>query len=244
MKYIQTDNFKLTDYERRAGFFREAFFSLLFGVCLISNSTLPSDAADYADKSDRFEGGYLGVLGNYTYANAEFVWDGNTIIDRSSHNWGIGGVAGYGWTWGAFYFGPEVYLDYADISDTLSAPVSDVLSLSIERQLGAGANLLVGFTGFDDTALFYGLIGGGATNFSGGINVVGQGSLSGDLWYPVLTVGAGMDWAVSDTVMVRAQAKHTFYYDASDTIFPSNTNQSYNLDTTTVSIGLVWRPWQ
>lgn len=215
----------------------------LLGLLLLSTSTMPSAAADYSATSDRFQGGYIGLLGQYTYANAEFVWDGDPIIDGDSHNWGIGGVVGYGWTWGSLYFGPEAYFDYADISNTLNTPVDDVLSLSLDRKIGTGANLLAGFTGFDDTVLFYGLLGGGATNFSGKIEVDQAGSLSGDIWYPVLSAGAGLDWAVSDSVMVRVQAKHTFYYDASELIFPSSTSQSYDLDTTTVSMGLVWRPW-
>jgi len=35
---------------------------------------------------------------------------------------------------------------------------------------------------------------------------------------------------------------HTFYYDASEYIFDS-TSESYDLDTTTISLGLIWRPW-
>lgn len=232
-----TNSFKL------ALSFKAINSSSIMGLLFLGISAMPGNAADYSYGTDRFEGMYFGVLGQYSYANAEFVWDGTTIVDSGSHNWGVGGVIGYGWKWGSFYFGPEAYFDYANISNSLANQVADVVSLSIDRAVGAGVNLLAGFTGVDDTVLFYGLIGGGATSFSGNIDVVGEGRLTGDIWYPVLIAGGGIDWAVSDNFMLRVQAKHTFYYDASHAIFPSGTSQSYDLDTTTVSVGVVWRPW-
>jgi len=233
----------MIDKSIHARFWRTRLSSGLTGLLFLSASAVPVISADYSYKSDRLKGAYVGVLGNYTYANAEFVWNSTRIIDRDSHNWGVGGVAGYGWRWGSAYFGPEAYLAYADISTTFTGNIVGVTSLSIDRKIGAGVNLLAGFTGFDDAVLFYGLLGGGATNFSGDISVNGLGSLSGDIWYPVLSLGAGMDWSVSDSVAVRLQVKHTFYFDVSDHIFPDNTSQSYDLDTTAVSVGLVWRPW-
>lgn len=233
----------MTDKSIHARTWRTGLTSGLTGLLFLSASVIPGNAADYSYKSDRLKGAYVGVLGNYTYANAEFIWDSTRIIDRDSHNWGVGGVAGYGWRWGSAYFGPEVYVEYADISTTFTGNIADVTSLSLDREIGAGVNLLAGFTGFDDAVLFYGLLGGGATNFSGDISVDGLGSLSGDIWYPVLSLGAGMDWSVSDSVAVRLQVKHTFFFDVSDRIFPENTSQSYDLDTTAVSVGLVWRPW-
>jgi len=185
----------------------------------------------------------MGVLGQYTYANASFEWDGVTIIDNDSHNWGAGGVVGYGWLWDSFYFGTEGYVNYMDISNRISAPVGDVLALNIDREVGAGVNLLIGFTGFGDSALFYGLVGGGATNFTGHIDIFDENRRNGNFWYPVLSLGAGVDWAMTQTTALRFQAVHTFYHDASDYIFSRTTGESYDLDTTTVSLGLIWRAW-
>jgi hypothetical protein len=209
------------------------------GVNLTPRASIAGDI--YSDRAS-LSGGYFGVLGQYNYARADFVWDTTPIFDQSSHNWGVGGVAGYGWRWGNFYFGPEAYFDYANISNVLAQTVDPVSRLSLEREFGAGVNLLAGFTAFDDAILAYGLLGGGATNFAGSITV-NNSSLRGDVWYPVLSVGGGVDWPVSQSLAVRMQARHTFYYDASDHIFPSNTQQSYDLDTTTLSVGLIWRPW-
>ena len=233
----------MTNKSIHARSWRSGLSSSLIGLLFLSTAAVPGIAADYSNRSDRLQGAYVGVLGNYTYANAEFMWNGTRIIDRDSHNWGVGGVAGYGWRWGSAYFGPEAYVEYTDISTSFTGNIADVTNLSLERKIGAGVNLLAGFTGFDDAVLFYGLLGGGATNFSGDISVDGLGSLSGDIWYPVLSLGAGMDWSVSDSVAVRFQVKHTFYFDVSDHIFPADTRQSYDLDTTAVSVGLVWRPW-
>lgn len=217
--------------------------TVLAGLLISAAAPLTANAGDYYNSpQSRLDGFYAGVLGQYTYANAEFEWEGDTIFDRGSHNWGVGGVVGYGWRWGSFYFGPEGYFNYMDISDS-SGPIADVISLSIDREVEAGVNLLIGFSGFDESALFYGLIGGGAASFSGTLASIDEGSLSGDIWYPVLSLGGGVDWSISQTTALRFQAVHTFYYDASDQIFPSSTSQSYDLDTTTVSVGLIWRPW-
>ena len=160
----------MTDKSIHERTWRTGLTSGLTGLLFLSASVIPGNAADYSYKSDRLKGAYVGVLGNYTYANAEFIWDSTRIIDRDSHNWGVGGVAGYGWRWGSAYFGPEVYVEYADISTTFTGNIADVTSLSLDREIGAGVNLLAGFTGFDDAVLFYGLLGGGATNFSGDIS--------------------------------------------------------------------------
>jgi len=219
--------------------------SILAGLLISAAAPVSAHAGDYYDSpQSSLDGFYVGALGQYTYANARFRWDGTTIIDNDSHNWGVGGVVGYGWRWGSFYFGPEGYFNYMDISNTISGPVGDVVSLSLDREVEAGVNLLIGFAGFDEQALFYGLVGGGATSFSGKINVVDPiENLSGDIWYPVLTLGGGVDWSITQTTAIRFQAVHTFYYDFSDDIFPSSTSQSYDLDTTTVSVGVIWRPW-
>ncbi len=218
--------------------------AVLAGLLITTAAPVAAHAGDYYDSpQSRLDGFYVGALGQYTYANARFRWDGETIIDRDSHNWGVGGVLGYGWLWDSFYFGPEGYFNYMDISNRISGRVGDVTRLSIDREVEAGINLLIGFTGFDDSALFYGLIGGGATSFSGKITTEGIGNLNGDIWYPVLSLGGGVDWSISQSTAVRFQVVHTFYYDASDHIFPSATSQSYDLDTTAVSIGLIWRPW-
>jgi len=204
------------------------------------NNTARAD--NYYNSSERLHGFYVGGLGQYNYANAKFTWDGDTIIDQDSHNWGVSGVMGYGWRWGNFYFGPEAYFNYANISNVLAETVDPVTALSIDREFGAGINLLIGFAAFEEQVLFYGLVGGGATDFTGNI-VTTDESLKGSIWYPVLSLGAGMDWSVSDSVAVRVQGKHTLYYDASEHIFSSDTQNSYDLDTTTFSIGFIWRPW-
>ncbi len=195
-------------------------------------------------KADRLSGFYIGALGQFTHARAEFQWNGREIFDTETEEWGVGGVLGYGWLFGNFYVGPEIYLDYMDISNRVTAsPIDpDIASLKVDREVGAGLNLLLGFTAFDNNALFYGLIGGGATNVDGAITLNSIGSVEGDIWYPVLTVGAGVDIPVSDVIAVRLQAKHTFYFDASDMIFERGSNNSYDLDTTTASIGIIFRP--
>ena len=235
------DNRNLPDLHDIARFGR----AVLAGLLISAAAPVSAHAGDYYDSpQNRLDGFYVGALGQYTYANARFDWDGSTIIDNNSHNWGVGGVVGYGWSWGSFYFGPEGYFNYMDISNRFRDPAGgEVLSLSLDREVEAGVNLLIGFTGFDDSALFYGLIGGGAASFSGKINVNNIGNLNGDIWYPVLSLGGGVDWSISQTTALRFQAVHTLYYDASDHIFPSSTSQSYDLDTTTVSVGLIWRPW-
>ena len=217
--------------------------AVLAGLLVLGATPATSHAGDYyASPQSRLDGFYMGILGQYTYANASFEWEGVTIINNDSHNWGAGGVIGYGWLWDSFYFGTEGYVNYMDISNRISAPVGDVLALNVDREVGAGVNLLIGFTGFGDSALFYGLVGGGATNFTGSIDVLGD-RMNGNAWYPVLSLGAGVDWSMTQTTALRFQAVHTFYYDASNYIFPGPASQSYDLDTTTISLGLIWRPW-
>jgi opacity protein-like surface antigen len=217
-------------------------FILIISIIFIIGISNAAKSDNYYNSPHSLSGFYIGGLGQYNYADAKFTWDGDVILDQASHNWGVSGVMGYGWRWGSFYLGPEAYFSYANISNVLAETVDPVTALSIDREYGAGINLLIGFTGFEEQMLFYGLVGGGATDFSGNI-VAGGESLKGSIWYPVLSLGAGMDWSVSDSVAVRIQGKHTFYYDASEQIFSSDTKNSYDLDTTTFSIGFIWRPW-
>jgi opacity protein-like surface antigen len=153
---------------------------------------------------------------------------------------------GYGWKSGALYFAPEAYVDYANVSnslvDTVITGSGTVTKVSLDRRVGAGINLIGGVTAFDDQVLVYGLLGGGATNFAGNITVNAT-TLSADIWYPVFSAGGGIEWAWTDNLALRLEGKHTFYYDVSDRIFPSNTDQAYNFDTTSVSVGITWRPW-
>jgi opacity protein-like surface antigen len=203
-------------------------------------------ADDYYASPDRFSGFYAGVLGQYTHARAKFRWGDTELFNRPSDNWGVGGVFGYGWKSGALYFAPEAYVDYANVSnslvDTVITGSGTVTKVSLDRRVGAGINLIGGVTAFDDQVLFYGLLGGGATNFAGNITVDAT-TLSADIWYPVFSAGGGIEWAWTDNLALRLEGKHTFYYDVSDRIFPSNTDQAYNFDTTSVSVGITWRPW-
>ena len=222
---------------------------LLASVSAIGALAMTSGLAEAADpysEAGSFSGFYVGVLGQYSHANASFKWANTKLFDEATDNWGVNGVAGYGWQSGSVYIGPEIYVDYANLSNTLLEAVNtdsgNVASLSLEREIGAGANLLAGFTGFNDSVLFYGLAGIGATNFAGRINV-NETSYKGDIWYPVLSAGAGIDWKLDRNLAIRLQARHTFYIDVSDRIFPINTDQSYDFDTTSASVGLIWHPW-
>ncbi|MEE4235995.1 MAG: hypothetical protein V2I51_04675 [Anderseniella sp.] len=211
-------------------------------IATLLPGALDAHAGGYETPRYSMEGTYFGVLGQYSHANAQFVWDTATIFDKDTGNWGVSGLAGHGWKSGSFYFGGEIFVDYANIKNVLAQTVTPVSQLTLERKVGAGANLLAGVTAFDDRMLTYGLVGVGATNFSGSITV-SNASLKGDVWYPVLSLGAGADWAIAPSLSVRVQGKHTFYYDVSDRIFPDQTSQSYDFDTTSVSVGLIWRPW-
>jgi len=222
---------------------------LVAALCGLGFAAMGSGLAEAADpypETGSFSGFYVGVLGQYSHANASFRWENTKLFDDSTGNWGVNGVAGYGWQSGSFYIGPEIYVDYANLSNKLLGPVKigndTVGSLSLEREIGAGANLLAGFTGFNDSMLFYGLAGIGATNFAGKIRV-NDNSYTGDIWYPVLSAGAGIDWKLDRNLAIRLQARHTFYIDVSDRIFPVNTDQSYDFDTTSASVGLIWHPW-
>lgn len=234
-------------YGRVAAVSRGGLIAALCGSVVLAMTSGVAEAADPYAEASSFSGFYVGVLGQYSHADASFRWSNTKLFDDTSDNWGVNGVVGYGWRHGLFYIGPEIYVDYANQSNSLLDPVrvgtDNIVSVSLEREIGAGSNLLAGFTGFNDNVLFYGLAGVGATNFAGKINI-NQRNLTADIWYPVLSAGAGIDWKLNQNLAVRLQARHTFYIDVSDHIFPANTDQSYNFDTTSVSMGLIWHPWK
>ena len=91
-------------------------------------------------------GFYVGALGQFIHANAEFNWEGVQIFDEGIDDFGVGGVAGYGWRLGAFYIGPEVFVNYAKLNNNLTNSLidPDIASLSIDRGFSAGVNLLAG----------------------------------------------------------------------------------------------------
>jgi hypothetical protein len=55
-----------------------------------SGGRVTANSGDYCDSlQSRLDGFYVGALGQYIYANARFDWDGDTILNQDSRNWGL-----------------------------------------------------------------------------------------------------------------------------------------------------------
>ena len=201
-----------------------------------------ADPEPYEEPRDAFHGFYVGGEVGYTYARAQFSLGGVQVIDDDADAFTGGLFLGYSWQWDQFVLGAELFGLISTVSNETSFAAGPIfLSGELDRTYGAGLRLRGGITAFDDATLLYALVGGGVAVTKVDFNLVGFGTVDETFPYPILQVGGGVEHALGGGWAVRGEVIHSFYYELED---PLNipVSQSYDLDTTTFSIGVVFRP--
>ena len=201
-----------------------------------------ADPEPYEESRDAFHGFYVGGEVGYTYARAQFSLGGVQVIDDDADAFTGGLFLGYSWQWDQFVLGAELFGLISTSSNEGNFAAGPIfLSGELDRTYGAGLRLRGGITAFDDATLLYALVGGGVAVTKVDFNLVGFGSVDETFPYPILQLGGGVEHALGNGWAVRGEVIHSFYYEVDD---PLNipVSQSYDLDTTTFSIGVVFRP--
>ncbi len=172
---------------------------------------IPEAPAAVAPSSPVFswDGAYIGLTGGYGWADGTFSNAGVATSDDFDGG-RFGGFVGYNWAVSSgFVAGLEADLNY-DWNENRYGTATDV-----ETGLNGGLRARIGYG--MDRALLYAAGGYTATNFSvegPGVNV--DETLHG--W----TIGAGVDFAVTDNIFTRVEYRYNDYGDRN--ILGVNTN--------------------
>jgi outer membrane immunogenic protein len=188
----------------------------LLAVALTSVAALVSaDAADLAVKAPVYKapvvapfswtGFYVGVNGGGGWASESWQDNGDGVTPSFKPSGGIlGGQVGYRWQWGQFVLGAEGTAAWADLNDTsTAAPASETFKVqSIYSATGQ-----VGYA--IDRWLPYvkGGWAGASTNLSWQDSAF-PASASHSEFNNGWTVGGGLDYAVTNNIIVGVEYNH------------------------------------
>jgi len=222
----------------RLGDQRSTVFGVFLACLMLAAWAATARAEPMTEKP--FDGGYLGGFGGYMYSNVEFSVGEIAAFDAEENAWIAGLVAGYGTTNGWFYYGAEVFGGYSGERDLRVMQIGETIaSAKVDRTILAGILLRLGARAFSERLLFYLATGFTAAYIeaSAALNIPGQLSVSA--WYPGVPVAVGVEYLVGDELAIRGQVDHTFYFETGD----SSSVTIGQFDTTTFTVGFVWRPW-
>jgi outer membrane immunogenic protein len=169
-----------------------------FASDLPSHKAPPAMAPVYAPPFS-WTGFYVGVNGGYGAGN--FNHFGSTVFGDPSGGL-VGGTVGYNYQINQFVVGLESDLDWADIQKSQTF-VNGSTSKATLDSLGH----VLGRLGFAyDRALFYVAGGYAGGNVNGSFNDVPLGlALSNSGWQNGYAIGAGIEYAVTNNISVKAQ---------------------------------------
>ncbi len=128
-----------------------------------------------------------------------------------------GGQLGYNWQTGAWVFGIEGDIDAQDFSrsrvvGTTIGPFLAGDEFSVESRWQASLRGRIGYAAWERTLLY--VTGGVAwTNVKGTASFVGAGTLSNDTTLTGGTVGAGLEYALTNNISLGIEGRWSFYGD-------------------------------
>lgn len=173
-----------------------------------------------------WSGGYVGIQGGGNWANADFANGGATASD--DFNGGlIGGFAGANIQNGNFVYGIEGDLNYNWNSNTYTLFGADT---EVGTDISGSVRGRVGYA--FDNALLYAT--GGWAAARGFYDVSGPGGGKETEMFNGFTVGAGVDYAFTDTMFGRAEYRYNNFGDRD----LGATNVDFDQHQVTVGIGV------
>ncbi|MDI7862319.1 porin family protein [Rhizobiaceae bacterium n13] len=179
-----------------------ATFAALAGTALAADLTPPPEAAPIAEEIPAFtwSGGYVGLQGGGTWADGD-ISAGGSDTTRNLDGGLFGAFAGWNFQNNNFVYGVEgdAYYNWNDNGNDLFGS-----SAEVGTEWAGGIRGRLGYT--FDRAMIYGTAGWTATR--GFVDVPGNDdkeTLNG--W----TVGAGLDYAITNNVFGRAEYRYNDY---------------------------------
>ena len=224
--------------------------NLLTSVTLIVVSSVAvASAADLPSKKTapaapvatlyKWSGPYVGVIGGYSLSGQLTGSDANAIRSDIPDTKGFfGGLnAGYNFQSGAWVYGPEfdLALSAADGKKTSTFAIGSATNKVEQKAFGSG-RLRVGYA-FDNILVF--ATGGAAgTSLKLGYSESGVGFLDSSSYTKTIygyTVGAGVEYGVTNNITTRLEYRYASYQDQR---FGDN---KYGFDTHDIRAGLAYK---
>jgi outer membrane immunogenic protein len=189
-----------------------AAIALLSTAAFAADLPLPVEPIPVAPVAPPFSwtGFYIGGQGGYGWGESHIDDNGQTGLNTTFDvdGWFAGGLAGAQYQWNQIVLGVEVEGNWSDVDGSDQIGVGNFVSTDINA-FGS----LSGKLGFAwDRVLFYGTGGLAVGDISTEQNVPALGgiSFSQDATYWGWTAGGGIDFAVTDHIIIGAQYR---YYD-------------------------------
>jgi outer membrane immunogenic protein len=198
-------------------------------------------------------GFYLGlnIGGKWATADQTVTGPATTVTFTGDTNSSVigGGQLGYNWQTGAWVFGIEGDIDAQDfhrdrVVATAIGPFIPGDAFSVESKWQASLRGRIGYAAWDRTLLY--VTGGVAfTNIKGTASLVGLGTFSNDTTVTGGTVGAGLEYAVTNNLSLGIEGRWTFYGDEtfSGTLGGIPVSDRVSLDTAEVMGKVNFRFW-
>lgn len=209
-----------------------------FSADLATNPVL-APAAPSAAYYD-WTGFYLGLQAGYGWSKADtsFAPPGAPSFSPDGDGFVGGAHAGYLQQFDSFVLGIEADIEFSDISGSDSSLVGPTAGGKADINWMGSLRLRAGYAW--DRALLYATGGLAYADFDGSGGPAGGPlqSFSDDLWG--WTLGAGLDYAFTDAVSLRAEYRYTDFGDASGSLAPlyPAISSSTDLDVHAVRVGV------
>ena len=189
-----------------------------------------------------WSGAYLGAAVGYVFQHptevAAFDPAGNRFSNRyvTGADGFVGGIfGGYNADWNGFVFGVEGDVDYADSSETRETFGGTALT-SMDLGLHGSLRARMGYA-FDRTLVY--VTGGLAiADLEYGVTDA-TGSATNTSTKTGYTVGAGVDFAVTDALFLRGEYRFTDY--GSDALSTAAATYDFDTETHIVKVGLGYK---
>jgi opacity protein-like surface antigen len=176
----------------------------------------PVKAPVKADSAEGYDwnGPYVGVSAGSTWGNTHWAYQGSTV-DPDYAGYLLGGQAGYNFQTGKFVWGIEGDAGLSDARGEKACPAQPVL-LTCEDDLGIMGSLTGRFGYTWGRALFYAKGGwefgqvtaATALNFGAPPAPAGMNAAQSTNWENGWTIGAGMEYALTDRWSAKAEYMH------------------------------------
>jgi outer membrane immunogenic protein len=180
-------------------------------------------------------GFYVGVNGGYGFG--DFRGGGNTTFGNPNGGL-VGGTAGYNYQINSLVLGVEGDLDWADLSKSKTLPSKAVTTAKVDA-LGHVLGR-VGFTPFDRTLLYVaGGYAGGQVKGTLDAPTAAGAHFSNSAWQSGYALGAGVEYAVTQNVSVKAQ--YLFSQLGDQTYFAGKSAVKTGLNVNAITAGINYR---
>lgn len=164
-------------------------------------------------------GFYLGLQAGYGWSQVDTSFSNGVPNLSPDGNGFVGGAhAGYLWQWDSFVAGPEVDIEYSDVSGSDRSFAGGTSASNADINWMASLRLRAGFAW--DRALIYATGGLAYADFDGSGGPAGGPlqSFSDDTWG--WTLGAGVDYAIAEHWSARLEYRYTDFDDVGSGLAP------------------------